>query len=275
MRLDSHQHFWKFDPARDAWITDEMSAIRRDFLPEHLLPELQAAQLDGCIAVQADQSETETRFLLDLASQNPLIRGVVGWVDLLAENVGESLQLYAKCKKFRGVRHIVQAEPDNRFMLRRDFQNGIASLKQFGLTYDILIYPQHLPAAIELATRFPDQLFVIDHIAKPPIRSGERLPWARHIREIATCKNVYCKVSGLITEADWKHWKEDDLKPYLDVIFEAFENYRLMFGSDWPVCLLAGTYSRVLEVLERYTSTLPDTQRAAIFGLNAARFYGI
>jgi len=275
MRIDAHQHFWKFNAQRDAWITENMSGLRRDFLPADLLPELQSNQMDGCIAVQADQSETETRFLLDLASRHPEIRAVVGWVNLLSPEVSECLETYARCRKLRGLRHVVQAESDDRFMLRQDFLNGIAALKDFGLTYDILIYPRQLPAALELVTRFPGQPFVIDHIAKPPIYSGERLPWAQHIREIATCRNVYCKVSGLITEAKWESWSFGDIAPYLDIVFESFGAYRLMFGSDWPVCLLAGSYSQVIELVRNYIEPLSESQKAAIFGLNAARFYGI
>lgn len=275
MRIDSHQHFWEYDPARDHWITDDMSVLRRDFIPEDLIPEMKDHGINGCIAVQADQSETETRFLLDLASRHPQILGVVGWLDLCSPGIRDSLHTYANCGKLRGLRHIVQAERDDRFVMRESFLHGISCLKEFGLTYDILVYEHQLPAALELATHFPDQLFVIDHIGKPPIRSGERIPWARCIREIAKLKNVYCKISGLITEADWQHWRSEDITPYLDIVFESFGAYRVMFGSDWPVCLLAGTYGRVVDLIQNYTERLPSTVKASVFGLNAKRFYGV
>jgi L-fuconolactonase len=275
MRIDSHQHFWKYNPVRDQWITDEMAIIRRDFLPEDLFLELRANQIDGCIAVQADQSENETRFLLDLARQNSFIRGVVGWIDLRAENVSECLAVLARNKKLRGFRHIVQAEPDDRFMLQPQFLKGIGCLSELGFTYDILIYPRQLRAAIELVARCPNQSFVIDHLAKPDIKARHTAPWAEQMREIATSPNVYCKVSGFITEADWKNWQPDDFKPYLDTVFEAFGPERIMFGSDWPVCLLAGSYSQVIQLIARYTKGFSPSDKEQIFGLNAARFYGI
>ena len=275
MRLDSHQHFWKYNPVRDQWITDEMAVIRRDFLPEDLFPELRANQIDGCIAVQADQSEDETQFLLNLARQNSFISGVVGWIDLRAENVSECLAVLSRNKKLRGFRHIVQAERDDCFMLRDDFVRGIGSLSQFGFTYDILIYPRQLPAAIELVARYPHQSFVIDHLAKPEVKARRTEPWAQHIREIATNPNVYCKVSGFITEADWKTWQPNDFMPYLDTVFEAFGTDRIMFGSDWPVCLLAGTYSQVVHLVADYTENFSTTDKDKIFGLNAAHFYRI
>src|SRR5947207_5288460 len=190
MRIDSHQHFWKYNPVRDQWITDEMTVIRKDFLPDDLLPELQANQIDGCLAVQADQSEAETQFLLDLAKQNSFIRGVVGWIDLRADNLAERLTTLSQNKKLRGFRHIVQAEPDDRFMLQPKFVKGIGCLGEFGLTYDILVYPRQLPAAIELVARFPNQSFVIDHIAKPEIKAKHSEPWAEHMRQIAQGLNV-------------------------------------------------------------------------------------
>ena len=275
MRIDSHQHFWKYNPVRDQWITDEMVVIRRDFLPQDLLPELRANSIDGCIAVQADQSEQETQFLLDLARQNDFIHGVVGWIDLRADNVAECLGLLSQNKKLRGFRHIVQAEPDDRFMLQRAFLRGIGGLRQFGFTYDILIYPRQLPAAIELVARFPNQPFVIDHIAKPEIKAKRTLPWAQQMLEIAGNRNVYCKLSGLLTEADWNNWKTDDFKPYLDTVFDAFGTDRIMFGSDWPVCLLAGSYSQMMQLIADYTKSFSPSDKEKIFGLNAARFYRI
>ena len=275
MQIDSHQHFWNYDPARDGWITPEMSVLRRDFLPADLLPELRRNGIDGCIAVQAAQTERETEFLLRLAGLHSEIVGVVGWVDLRSPDVPDSLRRFAKHKKLCGVRHIVQAEPDARFLLQDSFLRGIARLQEFHLTYDILVYPRQLPAAIELAKRYPEQAFVLDHIAKPEIRAGSREPWTTHIRELAACSNVYCKVSGLITEADWKRWLAAEIFPYLDIVSEAFGSSRLMFGSDWPVCLLAGNYERVLELVCKFTSALSEEERTKIFGMNAVRFYGL
>jgi L-fuconolactonase len=275
MKIDSHQHFWRYDAARDAWITDSMALLKRDFLPEHLAPELVANGIDASIAVQTDQSEAETMFLLDLAEKNKLIAGIVGWVDLLSPGFGERLEHFSHFPKLRGFRHIAQAEPDDRFLARENFVKGIAQLRAFAFTYDILIYPRQLPAALELAGRLPEQPFVIDHLAKPEIKSGKTAPWAAHIREMAQNKNVFCKLSGLVTEADCKHWNADDFKPYLDVVFDAFGVERLMFGSDWPVCLLASTYSQVKQLIDGYMEKYPQRDKEKIFGGNAARFYGL
>jgi L-fuconolactonase len=274
MKIDAHQHFWKYDPLRDCWITDDMSVIKRDFLAEDLFGELRANGVDACIAVQADQSENETVFLLDLAERHRFIAGVVGWVDLCAGNVRDRLHHFSRFPKLCGFRHIVQAEPDDRFLLREDFSRGIACLKEFRFTYDILIYPKQLPAATELAEKFPEQRFVIDHLAKPLIRTREIAAWSKGMRAIAASPNVYGKLSGLITEADWRDWRADDFKPYLDVVFEAFGTDRLMFGSDWPVCLVAGTYQQVRELIIGYTGGLSAPEKEKIFGMNAAQFYG-
>jgi L-fuconolactonase len=273
MKIDSHQHFWSYDARRDTWITESMAVLKRDFLPEHLATELSANGIDASIAVQTDQSENETIFLLDLAEQNKRIAGVVGWVDLLSPRVGERLEYFSHFSKLRGFRHIAQAEPDDRFLAREDFVKGVAQLRAFDFTYDILIYPKQLPAAIELAARLPEQRFVVDHVAKPEIKSGKAAPWAAQIRELAQNKNVFCKLSGLVTEADWKHWKADDFKPYLDVVFDAFGAERLMFGSDWPVCLLAATYGQVKQLIENYAKGYSEADKEKIFGGNAARFY--
>lgn len=275
MNIDSHQHFWRYDLRRDTWITDEMAVLKRDFLPEDLLPELTSNGMDASVAVQAGQSEQETLFLLDCAAQHPQIAGVVGWVDLCASNVRERLAYFSQFKKLRGFRHIVQAEADDNFLLREDFCRGAGFLREFGFTYDILIYPKQLPAAGKFVAKCPDQAFVIDHLAKPLIRSRQMEPWREQIRAIATQPNVFCKVSGIITEADWAHWSADDCRPYLDVIFEAFSVDRLMFGSDWPVCLLGGTYGRVKDLVDVYMRGLPAADCQKIFGLNAARFYGL
>ena len=275
MTIDSHQHFWKYDPVRDGWITDSMSLLKRNYLPEDYEHECEANDIGGSIAVQVDQSENETLFLLDLAERSERIVGVVGWVDLRSRDIEGRLQLFSRFKKLRGFRHIAQGEPDERFLVGRDFMHGISLLSDFGFTYDILIYPKQLPAAIELVSRFPKQLFVVDHLAKPQIKEGGREPWASHIRTIAQNKNVYCKASGLVTEANWLHWKPDDMRPYLDVAFEAFGPERMMFGSDWPVCLLAASYRKVKELISSYVEVHAPQQKESIFGGNAIQFYGL
>lgn len=275
MRVDAHQHFWKYNPARDAWITDRMSVLKRDFLPDELARECEANAIDASIAVQADQSEDETLFLLDLAKSNPLIAGVVGWVDLRSPRLGERLEFFSQCEKLRGFRHIAQSEADERFLVREDFLKGIAQLRAFGFTYDILIYPKQLPAALELVANVPEQRFVVDHLAKPEIKTREIKVWAEYIRRIAENPNVFCKVSGLVTEADWRRWRPADFQPYLEVAFEAFGVERLMFGSDWPVCLVAATYGQVKAIIEDYLKNSRAQDREKIFGGNAARFYGL
>jgi len=274
MRIDSHQHFWRYDAAQYPWIP-QGSPLHRDWLPDDLAPLLAASGLDGCVAVQARQTFEESRWLLELAERAPIIKGVVGWVDLRSERVGQQLAELASSPKFRGVRHVVQDEPDVNFLLGADFQRGIGALHQFGLTYDLLVFPKQLPAAIELVRKFPEQPFVLDHIAKPPINAGTLDPWTEQIRELARAPTVLCKVSGLVTEADHVAWRADDFKPYLQVVFDAFGEDRLLFGSDWPVCLLAGSYERVFKVVDDYTRPLTASARAKLFGENAARFYGL
>lgn len=274
MKLDSHQHFWSYDPAQYPWIPPG-SPLHRDWLPDDLAPLLARAGLDGCIAVQARQTVEESRWLLLLADHAAIIKGVVGWVDLRSPEVDEQLAELTAHPKFRGVRHVVQDEPDDRFVLGADFQRGIGRLKAFGLTYDLLLFPKQLPAAIELVRRFPGQPFVLDHLAKPFIKGGTLEPWAAQIRELAREPHVLCKVSGMVTEANPGAWKPEDFRPYLDVVFEAFGPERLMYGSDWPVCLLSGSYAQVFGLVEEYTRYFSAEQRSAFFGGNAARFYGI
>ena len=274
MKLDSHQHFWSYDAAQYPWIP-QGSPLHRDWLPDDLAPLLHAAGLDGCIAVQARQTVEESRWLLLLADHAAIIKGVVGWVDLRSELVEEQLTELAPHAKFRGVRHVVQDEPDDRFMLGAEFQRGIGKLKAFGLTYDLLIFPKQLPAAIELVQRFPEQPFVLDHIAKPFIKDGTLEPWVAQIRELAKASNVMCKVSGMVTEAKHGAWLAEDFRPYLDVVFECFGSERLMYGSDWPVCLLSATYAQQFGLVADYTRNLAPAQRDAFFGGNAARFYGV
>ena len=274
MRIDSHQHFWRYDPVRDSWITEEMSKLKRDFLPEDLAPLLDAQELSGTIAVQADQSEKETEFLLELAENHPFIVGVVGWVDLLAPTLVERLEHFSQFDRFCGVRHVAQAEADN-FLARDDVARGIEMLREYNLTYDILVYPHQLPAALSLVEKLPDSSFVVDHLAKPRIREGKLEPWATLLRAMAQYPNVWCKLSGLVTEANWDRWSQEDIRPYLDVVFEAFGPDRIMFGSDWPVCLLAASYHEVQDLVEGYVTSLSVFERDKLFGGNAAAFYGL
>lgn len=275
MIIDAHQHFWQYSPQQHAWISDEMAVLKQDFLPAHLKAVYQQYGIDGCVAVQADQSEAETAFLLGLAEQHDFIKGVVGWVDLRAADVEERLQYFSGFTKLKGFRHIVQDEPAPDFMLRPDFQRGLALLQPYGFTYDILIYPTQLEAALKVVERFPGHHFVIDHIAKPYIRAGQMGAWAEYMKALAANPRVFCKISGLVTEADWRHWTVESFFPYLDIVFEAFGTERLMFGSDWPVCLLAADYGQVKGILERYAKPLSGREKAGIWGGNAAAFYGL
>lgn len=275
MVIDSHQHFWKYDPVRYSWIDDSMKILRQDFLPSDLGPILQENGVDGCVAVQADQSERETEFLLELANENEFIKGVVGWVDLRAEGVSKRLAHYSQNEKLKGVRHIVQEEPDPEFMLRKDFQNGISRLAEFGLTYDILVYPNQLAAAVLLSRAFPEQKFVLDHIAKPGISEGLDDQWVNNIKELALNPNVSCKVSGMVTETTNFQWQQEDFHPFIDVVLDAFGWRRIMYGSDWPVCLLGGDYKEVITIVTDYISKLPENEKAGIMGLNAKEFYSL
>ncbi len=274
MIIDSHQHFWKYDPAVHAWIDDRMSTIRRDFLPSDLKPLLDKNRIDGCIAVQADQSEDETNFLLELAKSYPFIKAVVGWIDLWDENLDERLSKYADNRKLAGFRHILQAEEPEK-MLEPAFLHGIGTLGKHNYTYDILIYPRHLDAAIKLVQSFPDQKFVVDHIAKPHIKDRIYEPWKSKMKEIAGYSNVWCKISGMVTEADWENWKQEDLKPYLDFIFGIFGTKRLLFGSDWPVCLVAASYHETYAVIDGYLSDFSENEKRDVLGRNATDFYGL
>jgi L-fuconolactonase len=274
-RIDAHQHFWRYDPAEFGWIDDSMASLRRDFMPPDLEPLLRATGFDGCVAVQARQSLEETTFLLGLAEVHPFVVGVVGWVDLQSKDVREQLASLAHRKRLVGVRHIVQGEPDDRFLLRPEFCRGISALAEFGLGYDILIYPRHLPAAAELAARFPAQRFVLDHLAKPEIRAGEIEAWKRDLHRLASCPNVLCKLSGLVTEADWRGWTAEGMRRYLDVAFEAFGAERLMIGSDWPVCTVAASYGRTMGLVSDYMKDRPAGVQAAVLGGNAQRFWNL
>lgn len=273
-RLDSHQHFWKYNAERDAWITDEMLVIRRDFLPDDLLPLLEASRITGCIAVQADQSEQETDFLLTLALQHSFIKGVVGWVDLRSPHIEERLAHFSLFPKLKGFRHILQGEANPQFMLSPTFIRGVAALHKFDFSYDILVKPKHLQATIKFLNHFSDdQRFVIDHLAKPYIASRKTEPWSAEMKALAKHSNLYCKLSGMVTEAHWKHWKVDDFRYYIDHLLEVFGPERLMFGSDWPVCLLAAQYEQVVELLDVHLSKLSADEQALIWYKNAESFY--
>jgi L-fuconolactonase len=274
-RIDSHQHFWVFDPVRDSWITDDMAVIQRDFLPADLWPVLHANHMDGCVAVQADQSEAQNDFLLQLAAANPFIKGIVGWVDLRADNVEERLTYYSQFKLMKGFRHVLQGEEDRALMLKPEFMRGISLLQKFGFTYDILIFPDQLQYIPEFVAAFPEQKFVIDHLAKPYIKDKKIDQWAADMQAVAKFSNVWCKVSGMVTEADWKLWKPFDFKPYIDVVFDAFGIDRVMFGSDWPVCQVAANYHDMAAIVHQYTMEMPPAQQAKFWGKNAADFYNL
>jgi L-fuconolactonase len=272
MYIDAHQHFWKFNPVRDSWIDDSMKILQKDFLPADLHPILNKNEIDGCIAVQADQSEEETVFLLDLTDKNNFINAVVGWVDLCDKNIEERLAHFSKYPKFKGVRHILQAE-SNDFLLEEDFLNGISKLEKMDLVYEILIRKEQLENTIKLVAKFPNQTFVLDHIAKPNIQDAEIEPWKSQIEQLAKHQNVHCKVSGLVTEADLKNHKFEDFIPYLDIVFNAFGIDRILFGSDWPVCLLASSYADTKLILEKYISTFTEEEKDKIMGGNAFNLY--
>jgi L-fuconolactonase len=272
-RIDAHQHFWHYDAVEYAWIDDSMAALQRDFLPHDLKPLLHQLGFDGCIAVQARQTLEETRWLLELARRNDFIRGVVGWVDLRSPNLAEQLGELTRNPKLVAVRHIVQAEPDDEFMLRPDFRRGIAQLAEFGLVYDLLVYPRQLRAAARLVRQFPWQRFVLDHIAKPLIAQAAIEPWSTDIRALAQLPNVWCKVSGMVTEARWNRWRPQDFHPYLDLVFDAFGHQRIMIGSDWPVCTVAADYGSTMRIVTDYIAQLPSAQQDAILGGNCAGFY--
>lgn len=275
MIVDAHQHFWKYDPREYGWIDDTLTQLRRDFLPEDLEPELRQGGFDACVAVQARQTLEETRWLLELADRHPMVAGVVGWVDLQAPDVRAQLERAARHPKLVGVRHIVQGEPDDRFLLRPEFCRGIALLPEFGLAYDILIYPRHLEVAAEFARRFPGQRFVLDHLAKPDIRHGEIRSWTAGLRRLAQCPNVWGKLSGLVTEADWSAWTPEQLRPYLDVAFDCFGAERLMIGSDWPVCTVAADHVRATGIVKDYLRDRPAHERDGVMGGNARRFWNL
>jgi len=270
--IDTHQHFWNYDPKTHDWINEDMRVIRKDFLPADLAPILKENNVDGCIAVQADQTDAETQILIREANQNSFIKGVVGWVDLNSTEIEAALASYTDTKMLKGFRHILQAEPKG-FMLAPSFKKGLDALTKYNYTYDLLIYASQLKEAKEFISNHSTQPIVIDHLAKPNIKEGEWENWKKDINEIAQYPNVYCKISGMATEANWNTWTMDTLKPYIDTVVEAFGTDRIMFGSDWPVCLLASSYSKWLETLQNYFTTFSIDEQASFFANNAIKFY--
>ena len=275
MTIDSHQHFWKYEPVKHSWIDDEMAVIRKDFMPADLHQVYKEHDMDGCVAVQADQTLEETDFLLQLSHENNFIKGVVGWVDLRDPNVDEVLEKYHRFKKVKGFRHIVQGESDHNFLLRPNFLRGISYLEKYGYTYDILIFPHQLGATLEFVKQFPHQKFVIDHMAKPYIKDSFYDGWAVLMTEIAKQENVFCKLSGMITEADYNAWSSRQIVPYMEVVLGAFGADRVMFGSDWPVCLVAGNYGQVKSLVTDFIADLAASEQDAIMGGNATTFYSL
>ncbi|NYF79398.1 amidohydrolase family protein [Granulicella arctica] len=273
--IDAHHHLWRYTPREYDWIDESMQVLRRDFLPGDLIREMAAADVDGSVVVQARQTLEETRWLLDQADDCAAIRGVVGWAPIAGEEFPGVMEEFEDRPKLKGLRHVIQGEKDEEYILREDFNSGIRCLLGSGLVYDILIFARHLPYAIEFVDEHPEQVFVLDHIAKPMIREGMVAPWAEQMQELGRRENVWCKLSGMVTEADWATWDEASLRPYLDAAVEAFGPSRLMVGSDWPVCLVASEYGRWFEVLRTYFAGFSETERAAVFGGNAVEVYGL
>ena len=274
MIIDSHQHFWNYNPKRDTWIDESMQVLKKNFLPRNLKPILINNGIDGCISVQADQSYQETEFLLKCASNNKFIKGVVGWVDLCSPNLEKKLEKYTSDKMFKGVRHIVQSESPE-YLLRKDVQSGISKLSKFNLTFDLLVTPIQLQSAIKLVKIFPNQKFVLDHIAKPRISEPLNKTWVSDIINLSKHSNVFCKISGLVTETKGYNFSETDFLPFLDVIFKYFGFDRIMYGSDWPVCLLAADYKKVLEIISNYLMSYDSKISEKIMGTNAKIFYNL
>lgn len=279
MRIDTHQFFWHYNAEEYGWMfpwtLPGMENLKEDHLPDDLLPLLKAVGIDDTVAIQVRQSLEETRWLLELADQYPFIKGVVGWVDLRSPKLREQLERFCPHPKLCGIRHKVHDEPDDQFMLREDFIRGIGTLAEFDLAFDLLLFPKHLPVACELVSMFPEQCFVLDHMGKPPIKTGQVAPWDADIRRLASFSNVFCKISGMVTEADWKAWTPADFRPYLDIVFEAFGTKRIMIGSDWPECTLAGTYHEVMQLAFDYIAQFSETEHADVSGNNAISFYKI
>lgn len=275
MRIDAHQHFWKYDPVRDDWITEEIKILKNDFLPANLQPLLEKSKMDGCVLVQSDQTLDGNSFLIEQAKKNSFIKAVVGWVDLQSPNLEKQLTELKQFAIVKGFRHILQSEPDRKMMLRPSFLKGIYSLGKYNFSFDILIFKEQLKYIPEFLKDFPNQLFVLDHLGKPDIRNHKIGDWKKEILRVAKFPNLFCKISGMFAEADYQHWRHEDFRPYLDVLVENFGTERLMYGSDWPVCLVAAEYDQQLQVVEDYFSSFSKDEQEKIFGENAKRFYGI
>ncbi len=273
LRIDSHQHFWQFNEKKQKWIDEEMAVLRSDFLPQQLLPLLHKTGIEGCIAVQADESEAENIFLLKLAEKNNFIKGLIGWLDFLDPGLEDKMNFYSQFKLVKGFRYVLQDKAQRDMMLGDVFKSNVQKLAKYNFTYDLLIFRDQLAHATELVNLFPDQIFILDHMAKPQIETGEIETWRKDIQAFSKHENVYCKVSGMVTEANWKDWKQEDFAPYLDTVFNAFGPERLLFGSDWPVCNLAGGYEKALEVVKGYTSSLTAIEQAGFWGGNAKKCY--
>ncbi len=273
MVIDAHHHLWKYNDRDYVWMSDAMTGLRRNFLVPELEHVMRESGVEGTVAVQARQTTEETEWLLDLAARHPFILGVVGWVPLGELDAAPILERFAQHPRLKAVRHVLHDEPDDFYMLRADFNRGVRMLHGYGLAYDILIFERHLPQTIEFVDRHPEQIFVVDHIAKPRIRDGMLSPWQERIRELAKRENVYCKVSGMATEADWKTWTTDLLRPYFDVVLSAFGPKRLMFGSDWPVLTLAGNYKTWMNTFRSFVCELsPDEQESIYRGTASAAY---
>ncbi|WP_263383338.1 amidohydrolase family protein [Granulicella arctica] len=273
--IDAHHHLWRYSRSEFGWIDDSMETLQKNFLPADLIREMAAADVDGAVAVQARQTLDETRWLLDQAEDCAAIRGVVGWAPIAGEEFPGIMEEFEDRPKLRGLRHVIHDEVDDEYILREDFNSGIRAMRGSGLVYDILIFARHLPQTIEFVDKHPEQVFVLDHVAKPLIRDGVLEPWAAQMQELGRRDNVWCKLSGLVTEADWTSWDDASLKPYFDAAVTAFGPARLLVGSDWPVCLLASEYERWFAVLRRYFAAYSEDERAAIFGGNAVEVYGL
>ena len=274
-KIDAHHHLWRYSAEEYGWIDESMGLLRRDFLTKDLTAVMASADVDGSVVVQARQTMDETRWLLDLAEDSDAIWGVVGWAPIAGEEFPGVMEEFEHRPKLKGLRHVIQGEKDENYILREDFNSGIRSMLGSGLVYDILIYERHLPQTIEFVDEHPEQVFVLDHVAKPLIREGVMEPWASRMRELGERENVWCKVSGMVTEAEWGAWTLDGLRPYLDTVVEAFGVERLMVGSDWPVCLVASEYGRWFEVMREYFAGFSEGERDAVFGGTAIEVYGL
>jgi L-fuconolactonase len=275
MIIDAHQHFWMYNANRHAWISDDMKLLRKNFLPVDLIDLYKQHHIDGCIAVQADESDQETKFLLDLAAQNNFIKGVVGWIDHIDKQLDEKLHHYSTLPALKGFRHIIQGRPDSLYLANPDFHHFLKALAFYSFTYDVLITEDQLFATIKCTEKFPDQKFILDHCGKPNIKAKNRKDWGSNIKILASNPNMYCKLSGLVTEAEWNKWTYDDLLPYLEIATEHFGTERICLGSDWPVCLLSASFEKIMLYTHRFIGQLSTNEQKNILGLNACRFYGI